>query len=166
MKKQLLIMSVAGLAFVLASCSSADEKPRRGKYKPEVQLTQLEMPGMTPAMKQQMEQQMQASFASQVGGEQCIGATKKDEWKNLSSEISKGMGGNCTTVRDASTDTSVDTEIKCTGPQTGDMTATIKGAAESESFSMDINLDMKGIGGTAASGKLGMKISAKRIGDC
>lgn len=165
MKNQCLVMGAATLAMFVTGCSSADEKPRRGKYKPDVALTALELPGMTPAMKQQVEGQMKAGFASQVGGEQCIGATKKDEWKNLSSEISKGMGGECKTVREASTNTSIDTEISCSGPQVGDMTVTIKGAAESESFSMDINMDMKNMMGRGP-GKIGMKISAKRTGDC
>jgi hypothetical protein len=161
--RALLILGVGAMA--VAACSSADEKPRKGKYKPEVQLTAFEMPGITAEQKKQAESMMQSSFASQVGGEQCVGATEKGEWKKLSSEISKGLGGNCNTVRDASTDSSVDVEVKCTGTQMGDVTTTIKGAAESESFGMDINLGLDKLP-TGGQGKLGMKITAKRVGDC
>lgn len=157
---------IAGLgAMLVAGCSSADEKPRKGKYKPEIKLTAFEMPGMTPDIKAQAENQMKAGFASQVGGEQCLGATDKSEWKKVSDQISKGMGGQCTTIRDASTDSSVDVEVKCTGTQMGDVTATIKGAAESESFGMDINLGLDKLP-TGGTGKLGMRIDAKRTGDC
>jgi hypothetical protein len=123
------------------------------------------MPGITEALKKQAEAQMQTSFASQVGGEQCVGATDKGEWKKLSGEISKGLGGTCNTVRDSSTDASVDVEVKCTGTQMGDVTTTIKGAAESESFGMDIMLNLEKLP-TGGQGKLGMKVSAKRVGDC
>jgi Protein of unknown function (DUF3617) len=165
MKLQFLL--VAGLgAMLVAGCSGAEEKPRKGKYKPEVKLTALEMPGITPAMKAQAESQMQAGFASQVGAEQCLGATDKGEWKKVSDEISKSMGGQCTTIKDASTDSSVDVEVKCTGTQMGDVTATIKGAAETESFGMDINLGLDKLPNGAGTGKLGMRIDAKRTGDC
>jgi hypothetical protein len=152
-------------ALVLAGCSSADEKPRKGKYKPEVELTALELPGITAEMRQQAEAEMKANFASQVGGEQCLGATKKDEWKKASEQIRTGLGGKCTEVRNVGSDSSIDLEVKCTGTPMGDVTALIKGEAQSESFGMDINLNLDKLA-TGGTGKLGMKISAKRTGDC
>jgi uncharacterized lipoprotein len=166
MKTQMLVAASLG-ALILSGCSSADEKPRKGKYKPEVELTALELPGLTPDMRTQAESQMKAQFASQFAAEQCLGATEKGEWKKAAEQVSKGLGGQCSTVREASTDSSVDVEIKCTGTQMGDVTTTIKGAAESESFSMDINLNLDKLPEpTPGQGKLGMKISAKRTGDC
>lgn len=158
------LLGLAALA--LAGCSAADEKPRKGKYKPAVQLTALEMPGMTAANRARAEAQMQASFASQVGGEACVGGGSKDEWKKLSKEISTGLGGTCTTVRDGSTDSSIDIVLKCTGTQMGDLTATMTGAAETDSFGMEINLGLEKLPNGAGSGKLGMRISATRTGDC
>jgi hypothetical protein len=165
MQTHLLLIAGFG-AMLVAGCSGAEEKPRKGKYKPQVTLTALELPGMTPDIKAQAENQMKVGFASQVGGEQCLGATEKGEWKKVSDQISKSMGGQCTTIKDASTDTSVDLQVKCTGTQMGDVTATIKGAAESESFGMDINLGLDKLPNGAGMGKLGMRIDAKRTGDC
>lgn len=150
----------------LAGCSAADEKPRKGKYKPEVKLTALELPGITPATRAQAEEKMQAGFSSQVAGESCIGGASKDEWKKLSQELSKSLGGTCTTARDASTDSTVDTVLNCTGTQMGDLTATITGAAETESFRMEVNLGLDKLPNGAGKGRLGMQISATRIGDC
>jgi Protein of unknown function (DUF3617) len=164
MKKAQIFVMLGTTTLVLAGCSSADEKPRRGKYKTEVQLTALEMPGMPPAMKPTVEQQLKSQFAQQVGADQCIGGTQKDEWKTISKDISKGMGSSCKTVRDASTDTTVDLQVQCSDPQKGQMTATIKGAAESESFGLDINMDMNM--GAPGKGKMGMKITGTRTGDC
>lgn len=164
MRKLHILLALGVGAMALAGCSNADEKPRRGKYKTTVALTTLELPGITPAMKQNMEQQMQAQFAQQVGADQCLGATKKDEWKSMSNDISKGMGGQCKNVRDASTDTVVDVEVQCSGSQVGEMTAVIKGEAQSESFGLDINMDMNM--GARGKGKMGMKITGTRTGDC
>ncbi len=150
---------------VLSACSSADEKPRKGKYKPEIELTTLEMPGMTPEMMTAAKAQMKTQFAAQAGGEQCLGGTDKSDWKQMNEGMSKGFGGECKSVRDKSTDTTVDSEMKCTGTALGDVTVTVKGVAETESVNMDIimNLDKLPTGGT---GKLGMKMTAKRVGDC
>lgn len=163
MKKAQIFLAVGTGALALAGCSSADEKPRRGKYKTEVQLTALEMPGMTPATKASAEQQLKAQFAQQVGSDQCIGATKKDEWKNVSKDISQSMGSSCKSARDSSTDTKVDFEVKCASPRGGEMTAVVKGEAQSEGFYMDIELN--GMAGQGQ-GKMGMKITGTRTGDC
>ncbi len=165
MKNQMLAAATLG-ALVLSGCSGAEEKPRKGKYKAEVELTALELPGLTPEMRALAEGQMKAQFASQVAAEQCLGATNRDEWKKASEKVSRNLGGQCTTVREASTESSVDVEIKCTGTQMGDLTTTIKGKAETESFATDITLGFDKLPGGAGTGKLGMKISAKRIGDC
>jgi hypothetical protein len=164
MKMRVLLIVGAG-AMILGACSSADEKPRKGKYKPEVELTNLDFPGLTPEMKTQAEAQMKAGFASQAGGEQCYGGADKGDWKQMSEGMTKGMGGNCTTVRDANTDDTVDFELKCTGTQMGDLVTTVKGKAESESIIMDINFNFEKLP-TGQSGKMGMKMTAKRTGDC
>jgi Protein of unknown function (DUF3617) len=159
------ILAAGAAAMIITGCSGADEKPRKGKYRPDLQLTALDLPGMTADQRSQAEAQMEAQFASQVGVEQCLGATDKDEWKKASEQISKSLGGQCSTVRDASTDSSVDVEVKCTATQMGDVTATVKGEAQSESFSSDIRLQLTNLP-TGGKGELGMKISAKRTGDC
>jgi Protein of unknown function (DUF3617) len=165
MKKQLLIASTAILALAVTGCSSAEEKPRQGKYKPEIELTTLEMPGMTPAIMEQAKAQMKTQFASRAG-EQCVKGGKAD-WKKAADSVSKGFGGNCTTISDKGTDTVADLEMKCTGTPMGDLGIVIKGQAESESFSMDLNMTMSKVPGPAGGqGKIGMKMSAKRIGDC
>jgi hypothetical protein len=163
MKMQILVVSLGAL--VLSGCSSADEKPRKGKYKPEVELTSLDFPGLTPAMRQEAETQMKAGFASQAGGEQCIGGTDKGDWKQMAQGMTQSLGGQCTTVREASTDDSVDFELKCTGTAMGDVSSTVKGKAESESVIMDINFNFTKLP-TGAGGKMGMKMTAKRVGDC
>jgi Protein of unknown function (DUF3617) len=159
----LLILGVG--AFAVTACSSAEEKPKKGKYKPEIELTALEMPGMTPAMMDQAKAGMKSQFASQAG-EQCVKGGKAD-WKNAANDISKGLGGNCTTVSDKGTDTTADLELKCTGTQMGDVGIVVKGQAESESFYMNVDMNLDKLPAPmSGSGKIGVKVSAKRTGDC
>ncbi len=164
MKAQLTI-AAAAIVLLFTGCSTADEKPRKGKYKPEVELTNLDFPGMTGQMREQAEAQMKAGFASQAGGEQCFGGADKGDWKEMAQGMTKGMGGQCTTVRDASTDDTVDFELKCTGSAMGEVSTTVKGKAESESVTMDINFNFTKLP-TGEAGKMGMKMIAKRVGDC
>jgi hypothetical protein len=165
MKTHLLL--VAGLgAMLVAGCSGAEEKPRKGKYDHEVKLTLLEMPGITPEQRTMAEGQMQAGLASGMGSDQCYGVKDKGEWKKVSNQIPRILGGQCTTQSDKSTDSSVDVQVKCIGTQIGDITAKIDGAAESESFGMDVNISFDKLPNGAGTGKLGMRIDAKRTGDC
>ena len=160
----ILIGSAAALA--LAGCSSADDKPRKGKYKPEIALTKIEMPGLPDGAKEQMKTAMEGSFAQQAG-EQCISGKQGGDWKQAADGMSKSMGGKCETTRDKGTDTTADLEVKCTGTQMGDIVVTMKGAAESESFKMDVDMQLKSLPAPMkGEGALGMTISAKRVGDC
>lgn len=152
-------------AMIVSACSGAEEKPRKGKYKPDIELTALEMPGMTPQIMEQAKAQMKTQFASQMP-EQCIQGGKAD-WKNAANDIGKGLGGTCTTVSDKGTDTVADFEVKCTGTPMGDVNLVAKGAAESESFYMNIDMQLAKVPGpTPGEGKIGMKITAKRTSDC
>ncbi|MGL5838516.1 MAG: DUF3617 domain-containing protein [Sphingorhabdus sp.] len=164
MKSKMMLAAAMG-ALIVGGCSGADEKPRKGKYKPEVELTKLEMPGITPELRTQAEAQMKTAFAAQAGGEQCFGGADKGDWKEMSQGMTKGMGGQCNTTRDNSTDDTVDFELKCTGTQMGNVTTLVKGKAESESITMDIDFSFEGLP-TGETGKMGMKMTAKRIGDC
>jgi hypothetical protein len=161
--RALLIVGIG--AMVVTGCGSAEEKPRKGKYKPEIELTTLEFPGVTPEQLEMAKTQMKGQFASQAG-EQCVQGGKAD-WKNAANDISKSMGGNCTTVSDKGTDTVADLELKCSGTPMGDVGIVVKGQAETESFYMTVDMKMSKVPGpTPGEGKLGMKVSAKRTGDC
>ena len=162
--KAILVAGAAAMA--VAACGSADdEKPRKGKYKPAIELTELEMPGMTDEMKEAAKGQMQTSFAAQAGGERCLAGGKDSDWKEAASEISKGLGGKCETTKDNGTDSTADLEVSCTGTQMGDVVVTMKGEAQSESFEMDIGFDIDKLP-QSGEGKMGMKLTATRTGDC
>lgn len=165
MKFRSILVAGAAAATLAACGSAADEKPRKGKYKPTVELTELEMPGMTDDMKAQAKEQMKTSFAAQAGGEQCLGGGDENDWKQAAKEISNGLGGTCETVKDEGTDSTADLEVKCTGSQMGDVVVTMTGEAKSESFEMDIGFDIQKLP-QGGEGKMGMKISATRTGDC
>lgn len=161
-----IVMITSAAALALAGCGSAEDesKPRKGKYKPEVELQELDIPGLTEEAKAAAKEQMQSVFAAQSGNEQCMGGGKAD-WKDAAKEISKGLGSSCETLRDNGTDSSADLEMKCAGTAMGDVVLNITGEAQSESFEMQIGLDMTNmpVGGD---GKMKMKVSAERIGDC
>ena len=119
MKRHLIILSMAA-ALTVTACGGADEgKPRKGKYQPEVELTELDFPGMTDAVKEQVKAQMKSSFAAQAGGARCVQSTQGSDWKEASKGLSKSLGGTCETTRDNGTDTTADLEVKCTGTQNG-----------------------------------------------
>jgi len=160
------ILAAGAAAMTLAACgNSADEKPRKGKYKPAVELTELDLPGMTDQLKAAAQEQMQKSFAAQAGGEQCIGGTNESDWKEAANGISDSLGGECETIKDNGTDSTADLEIKCTGTQMGNVTVTMTGEAKSESFEMNIGFDMDKLP-QGGNGKMGMKLTGSRIGDC
>ncbi len=164
-----LILAAGAASLALAACGSAEEeKPRKGKYQPEFELTELDFPGMTDEIKEQARESLQISFASQVGAARCIRSSQGEDWKEAASDLSKGLGGTCETTRDEGTDTTADLQVKCTDTRMGEeVIVNMKGAAESESFSMDVDFELGNIPGTnGQSGKMGMKISAKRVGDC
>lgn len=164
--KAILVAGAAAMA--VAACGSAEEeKPRTGKYKPAVELTELEMPGMTDEMKAAAKEQMKTSFAAQAGGERCLKGGKESDWKEAATEISKGLGGTCETTKDNGTASTADLEVSCTGTAMGDVVVTMQGEAQSESFEMDIGFDIKSLPAPqSGEGKMGMKLTATRVGDC
>jgi hypothetical protein len=120
---------------------------------------------MTPAMMDQAKAGMKSQFASQAG-EQCVEGGKAN-WKEAANDISKGLGGSCTTVSDKGTDTVADLELKCTGTQMGDIGIVVKGKAESESFYMNVDMNLNKLPAPMnGAGKIGVKVTAKRTGDC
>jgi len=165
--KAILISGAAVLA--LGACGSAEEKeeqkPRPGMYAPSVELTELEMPGMTEDMKEAAKEQMKTQFAAQAGGNRCMGGGKETDWKEAANEMSAGLGGKCETTKDNGTATVADLEVSCTGTQLGDVVVSMAGEAQDESFDMDIMFDIKKLP-TGGEGKMGMKLSASRVGDC
>jgi hypothetical protein len=161
--KLLLIGSAALLA--LSGCSKSNEIPRGGKYSPSVKLTSIDFPGMTPEIKAQAQQQFQTQFASVAGGERCVKSGAGSDWKEMTNGMSKGLGGECKTLKDNSTPTVADMEMMCKTPAAGDINISMKGKAEAESFSVDMvmKFDNPAAGGK---GSLAMNMSAKRTGDC
>ena len=107
---------------------------------------------------------MQTSFAASAGTEQCLQGGNKGDWKEAASGLSKSMGGTCETTKDNSTEDTADIEVTCKGTQMGDVQVKMTGAAQSESFSMDVDFKFKHP--QMGEGNMGMKMGAKRVGDC
>ncbi|MFC4292316.1 DUF3617 domain-containing protein [Sphingorhabdus arenilitoris] len=162
--KTRFILFTAVTALGLTACNSADEIPRKGKYQPEIELTKLDIPGITEAQKAQAESQMQTSFASAAGGAQCIEGGKEKDWKEAAGGLTKSLGGTCETVRDNGTATTADLEVTCKGTQMGNINVKMKGGAEAERFNMDVDLDFDSP--QAGKGSMSFKVGAKRVGDC
>ncbi|NJM51685.1 MAG: DUF3617 family protein [Sphingomonadales bacterium] len=133
-------------------------------YKPEIELTKLEIAGITPEQKAQAEQQMKASFGAAAGGQQCVQGGKEKDWKEAAGGLTKSFGGSCETVKDNGTDTTADLEVACKGTQLGDIVVKMKGGAKPESFNMDVDLDFESP--QMGKGSMGFKVGAKRTGDC
>lgn len=169
--KKLHISGIMMTTILIAGCGGAasDQKPKPGSYETTAEITALELAGMTEEQLAPAKSQMKNMLSAQTSVPQCLAGDTNKGWKEVPEQIAKSLGGNCETIKESGSPTNVDTEVSCKGTRMGDVVVKMTGAAEDESYGADINFELSNIPGASAdknTGKIGMKISAKRAGDC
>lgn len=164
-KKFLLPLLSASL--MLAACGSGgDGSPTAGQYLQTVEITQLDFPGLTEDAKKQTITQMERAAGGGSGGLFCMqGDDNGAQWKQAAKQMSGALGGNCETIRNEGSATTIDLEMTCKGTGKGDINIKMSGNANPEGYDSEMAFDIKdpASGETA---KLAMNIGAKRQGDC
>ena len=159
-------LAILSAPLVLAACSGGDGSPVEGQYQQSVKITELDFPGMTDDVKANTIKQMEQAAGGGTGGLFCMtGNDGGKQWKQASSQMAQALGGDCETIKDEGSATSIELEMQCTGTAKGDLHVAMNGQANTQGYDSNMAFDMKdpASGETA---KLAMEIGAKRVGDC
>ncbi|WP_422345912.1 DUF3617 domain-containing protein [Parasphingorhabdus sp.] len=164
-KKYLLPILSAPL--MLAACGSGgDGSPTAGQYQQTVKITELDFPGMSEEARKNTIAQMERVAGGGTGGLFCMkGDDNGAQWKEAAKQMSGALGGQCETLKDEGSATTIDLEMTCKGTGKGDINIKMSGQANPEGYDSEMAFDIKdpASGETA---KLAMNIGAKRQGDC
>ncbi|MEH6758484.1 MAG: DUF3617 family protein [Parasphingorhabdus sp.] len=161
-----ILLPLLAVPLTLSACSGADEGPTAGQYKQTVKITELDFPGLSDKAKKQTIVQMEQAAGGGTGGLFCMkGSDDGQQWKEAASQMSGALGGNCDTIKDEGTVTSINLEMTCKGTGKGDMNIKMTGQAHPEGYESAMAFDIKDPdnGETA---RLAMSIDAQRQGDC
>jgi hypothetical protein len=166
---------LAAPAFVLASCGGAPsgpqskeqvatemakaEKLKPGKYETVVTVSKIDLPGMPP----QAKEQMQAMMGKPTKSEHCLTPEKADQGVK---EMLGKMNGDCTYSNFDVSGSAVTGTMACKAPAGGaTMNASFEGVQTAESSRINIKTEVSQPGGP---GKMTMEaaMEMKRVGDC
>ncbi|MFL0356023.1 DUF3617 domain-containing protein [Erythrobacter sp. GH1-10] len=139
---------------VASAAASSDVKPMPGKYRSDVELISLDMPGAPPQVADMMRGRMSRSF------DYCL--TQDDVDEGFKEMTRKSQEGDCTFQRFDATGGNIDAEMTC---KTGGGTMTMVMEGTGTPTSSDVTMTMSGDMGM---GPTTMKFRAQheRIGDC
>jgi hypothetical protein len=138
-------------------------RPEPGLYRTSLELLELEVPGMTDQMKQQMQAQMGGGPAGSGTSTYCL--TREQAAANGAEEMAKNMAqGNCTVARFDVSGGDLSAEMQCTAAGGATTHVVMDGQMTSTSSTMTMTNDMD----MAGMGKMQMKarVTSERIGDC
>lgn len=150
-------------ALSLSACGMmGGDTPKAGEYSTDMTLLEFEMPGIDAKMKEQMGQMLPKGQTACLTDEKI----KEGSWDNLTDDMLKNMeaDGKCKRVRDNNTATKLDTEIKCSSPEEGEVTITMAGQTQSDGMEATMSTIGKNAKGEAM--KMIVEIKSKRVGDC
>ena len=180
MRIGLVLPLVAAVA--LASCGKKEEKPsgpmsaseaasamgnlelpRAGQYKAAVELVDFQMPGMSDAQKQQMQQMFASSLAE--GHTYCI--TQKESEEGAKDMAKKLAEGDCTFNEFKASGNTLSADMICKDEKGAQGHVKLDGTTSKEGSDMTMEMTQP-MGGTPAKGDMHMKMHmvSKRIGDC
>jgi hypothetical protein len=147
-------------AKVAASGASQALKP--GRWEGQVEVTELQMPGMPPAAAAQMKSQMAkaSKFAS------CL---TPEEAKKPTAEFFGRKGNGCRYDRFTMHDGKIDAVMSCATPgaKAAAMTMTMNGTYAPDHFELAMTSKMAGGAGQPAGGmSMAMKMNSRNIGAC
>lgn len=161
-----VLQPLLSVPLMLAACSGGDEGPIAGQYQQMVKITELDFPGMSDADKKQTIAQMEQAAGGDTGGLFCMqGRDNGRQWKEAASQMSGVLGGDCETIKDEGSATSMDLEMTCKGTGQGDINIKMTGQAYSEGYDSAMAFVIKDPASDETA-KLAMNIGAKRQGDC
>ena len=151
---------------LLAGCSSGDGSPVEGQYQQTVKITALDFPGITGDAKAETIKQMEQAAGGGTGGLFCMkGNDGGEQWKQASSQMAKALGGQCETLKDEGSATSIDLEMKCSGTAKGEIAIAMTGKANPDGYESSMAFDIVDPNSDETA-KLAMDIGAERVGDC
>ncbi|GAA0474889.1 hypothetical protein GCM10009096_15590 [Parasphingorhabdus litoris] len=161
------LLPLLSVPLMLTACGSGgDGGPTAGQYKQTVKITELDFPGLSEEVKQRTITQMEGVAGGGAGGLFCMeGNDNGQQWKEAAKQMSGALGGQCETIKDEGSATSIDLEMTCKGTAKGDIDIKMSGQAHPEGYDSKMAFDIKdpASGETA---KLSMDIGAQRQGDC
>lgn len=162
-----IFLPLLSLPLMLAACGSGEEgSPIAGEYLQTVKITELDFPGMPEDVKKQTIAQMEQAAGGGTGGLFCMqGGDDGQHWKEAAKQMSGTLGGQCETVKDGGSATSLDLEMTCKGTSTGDIDIKMTGQANSQGYDSEMAFDIKDPN-SGEMARLAMTIGAKRQGDC
>lgn len=160
-----MVMGVAAAALLVTGCSKKDDAPVKrdpGKWKMDMTLVKLDIPGAPPEIKQGMEQM----FSGMKGIEQCVTAeqiAKEDIEKSLSNAAAQGS--ECTFDKKVIAGETIDIAGTCKSANGQTANLAIKGT--SGKTAQDITITSTGLGPDGKTPMtMEMRMQAKRTGDC
>lgn len=161
------LLPLLSVPLMLAACSgNGDGSPAAGQYKQTVKITELDFPGMTEDAKKQTIIQMEQVVGSGPASLFCMkGGDDGQQWKEAAKQMSGALGGQCETIKDEGSATSLDLQMTCTGTAKGDINIKMTGQANSEGYDSSMAFDIKDPASDETA-KLTMNIGAQRQGDC
>ncbi|WP_109355318.1 DUF3617 family protein [Sphingorhabdus sp. EL138] len=161
------LLPLLSAPLMLAACGSGgDGSPTEGEYKQTVKITELDFPGISADVKERTIAQMEQAAGGGTGGLFCMkGGDNGQQWKEAAKQMSGALGGQCETIKDEGSATSLDLEMTCKGTAKGDINIVMTGQANPDGYDSTMSFDIKDpdSGETA---KLAMNIGAERQGDC
>jgi hypothetical protein len=129
-----------------------------GEWETIVEVTDMEMPGMPPQMREQMTARLKATTKSV---KTCM--TAEQAAKPEASVLTGKTDGNCTYQNYSMAGGRIDATLVCKSPQ-GQLTQVIGGTFTDTSFALASSMDASG--GPGGGMKMKARTTGKRIGDC
>ena len=158
-----LTLTLLASCLTLTACGmGGGDTPKAGEYSTDIKLVEIQMPGIDPSMKDQMQQMMPQGQTACLTDEQIT----KGQWADATDDMIKQMeaGGQCKRIRDNNTATALDTQIECTSPGEGTATITMTGQTTTDGMTAKMVTEGKDPKGEAM--KMVVEINSKRVGDC
>jgi hypothetical protein len=160
--KKLVTFAALGVALATAGCSKTADGPVKreaGKWATEVKVEKLDIEGIPPEIKAQMEQQMKTTRTF----EECLTAEQAAK-EDIAGDMSKASGsGGCTWKKNSVADGKIDIAGTCNGaagPSELAMTGTL--AAKNT----DVTITMKSKSPTGGNMEVVMHATGKHGGAC
>ncbi len=161
------VVLVSGLALAVAACGSAGDRAdgeiqmKAGKWSQTMVIESFEVPG-APAEVTDMLKQM---VGQEQSSESCMTQDQVD--KGWGEQAKQAMAGqDCSTESFDAVGGKLSGEVVCKSAAGSAATMSIEGEYDAESMSMTMSADINDPSLSGETGKMVMKVTGKRVGDC